>query len=62
MTTFDLNGRTVLARSPDDTPLLWVIRDEAWSHGNEIRLRNWFLWCLHRACGRTRNAILYYPD
>ena len=28
MTTFTLNGRTVLARSPDDTPLLWVIRDE----------------------------------
>jgi len=28
MTTFDLNGRTVSARSPDDTPLLWVIRDE----------------------------------
>src|ERR1700722_12205946 len=28
MTTFDLNGRTVSAHSPDDTPLLWVIRDE----------------------------------
>jgi isoquinoline 1-oxidoreductase alpha subunit len=28
MTTFDLNGRTVSARSPDDGPLLWVIRDE----------------------------------
>ena len=28
MTTFDLNGRTVSVRSPDDTPLLWVIRDE----------------------------------
>jgi hypothetical protein len=23
MTTFDLNGRTVSAHSPDDTPLLW---------------------------------------
>ena len=28
MTTLDLNGRTVSIRSPDDTPLLWVIRDE----------------------------------
>ena len=28
MTTFDLNGRTVSVRSPDDTPLLWAIRDE----------------------------------
>ena len=28
MTTFDLNGRTVLVRSPVDTPLLWAIRDE----------------------------------
>jgi isoquinoline 1-oxidoreductase subunit alpha len=28
MTTFELNGRTVSVNSPDDTPLLWVIRDE----------------------------------
>ncbi len=28
MTTFDLNGRTVSVRSPDDVPLLWVIHDE----------------------------------
>jgi isoquinoline 1-oxidoreductase subunit alpha len=28
MTTFNLNGRTVLVHSPDDAPLLWVIRDE----------------------------------
>jgi isoquinoline 1-oxidoreductase alpha subunit len=28
MTSFDLNGRTVSVRSPDDTPLLWAIRDE----------------------------------
>jgi isoquinoline 1-oxidoreductase subunit alpha len=28
MTTLDLNGRTVSVRSSDDTPLLWVIRDE----------------------------------
>jgi len=28
MTTFDLNGRTVSIHSADDTPLLWVIRDE----------------------------------
>lgn len=28
MTTFNLNGRTVSVESPDDAPLLWVIRDE----------------------------------
>jgi isoquinoline 1-oxidoreductase alpha subunit len=28
MTTFDLNGRTISVKSPDDTPLLWAIRDE----------------------------------
>ena len=28
MTTFELNGRTDSVHSPDDTPLLWVIRDE----------------------------------
>lgn len=27
-TTFNLNDRSLSARSPDDTPLLWVIRDE----------------------------------
>jgi isoquinoline 1-oxidoreductase subunit alpha len=28
MTTFDLNARSVSIQSPDDTPLLWAIRDE----------------------------------
>jgi isoquinoline 1-oxidoreductase subunit alpha len=28
MTKFKLNGRAVIARSPDDSPLLWVVRDE----------------------------------
>jgi isoquinoline 1-oxidoreductase alpha subunit len=28
MTTFHVNGRTISVRSPEDTPLLWVIRDE----------------------------------
>jgi isoquinoline 1-oxidoreductase alpha subunit len=28
MITFELNDRTVSVRSPDDTPLLWTIRDE----------------------------------
>ena len=28
MTTFDINGQTVSVHSPDDTPLLWAIRDE----------------------------------
>jgi len=28
MTTFNLNGRSVSVHSPDETPLLWVIRDE----------------------------------
>ena len=28
MTSFTLNGKPVSASSPEDTPLLWVIRDE----------------------------------
>ena len=28
MIQFELNGETVTSESPDDTPLLWVIRDE----------------------------------
>ncbi len=28
MIQFQLNGETVTSESPDDTPLLWVIRDE----------------------------------
>ena len=28
MVSFNLNGRPVSARSEDDTPLLWVLRDE----------------------------------
>jgi isoquinoline 1-oxidoreductase subunit alpha len=28
VTTFNLNGKSVTAESPADTPLLWVIRDE----------------------------------
>ncbi|ANO51172.1 (2Fe-2S)-binding protein [Woeseia oceani] len=28
MIKFELNGKAVTATSPDDTPLLWVIRDE----------------------------------
>jgi isoquinoline 1-oxidoreductase alpha subunit len=28
MTSFELNGRSVSVQSPDNTPLLWVIRDE----------------------------------
>ena len=27
-TTFKLNGREVTAKGPDDSPLLWAIRDE----------------------------------
>jgi isoquinoline 1-oxidoreductase subunit alpha len=60
MTTFSLNGRTVSVHSPDDAPLLWVIRDELRSHRNQIRLRNWHVWRLHCACGRPRHSILHY--
>jgi isoquinoline 1-oxidoreductase subunit alpha len=36
MTTLDLNGRTVSIHSPDDTPLLWVIRDEVGLTGTKF--------------------------
>jgi isoquinoline 1-oxidoreductase alpha subunit len=36
MTTLNLNGRSVSVRSPDDTPLLWVIRDEVGLTGTKF--------------------------
>ena len=36
MATFQLNGRSVTAKSPDDTPLLWVIRDEIGLKGTKF--------------------------
>jgi isoquinoline 1-oxidoreductase subunit alpha len=36
MTTLRLNGRTVLVRSPDDSPLLWAIRDELGLKGTKF--------------------------
>src|SRR6266478_4046161 len=36
MTKFDLNGRAVSVRSPDDAPLLWAIRDEIGLTGTEF--------------------------
>jgi len=36
MTIFNLNGRTVSVRSPEDAPLLWVIRDEVGLTGTKF--------------------------
>jgi isoquinoline 1-oxidoreductase alpha subunit len=36
MITLDINGRTVSLRSPDDTPLLWAIRDEVGLTGTKF--------------------------
>jgi isoquinoline 1-oxidoreductase alpha subunit len=36
MATFQLNGRSVSPASPDDTPLLWVIRDELGLKGSKF--------------------------
>ena len=36
MTTFRLNGRDVTVDVPDDTPLLWVIRDEVGLTGTKF--------------------------
>jgi hypothetical protein len=36
MTTINLNGRTVSVRSPDDVPLLWVLRDELGLKGTKF--------------------------
>ncbi|MCI3132746.1 (2Fe-2S)-binding protein [Phenylobacterium aquaticum] len=36
MTTFQLNGKSVTPKSPDDTPLLWVIRDEMGLTGSKF--------------------------
>ena len=44
MTDFNLNGRTVSSASEDDTPLLWVIRDE-------LKLKGTKFGCGIAACG-----------
>ena len=36
MTKLDLNGRIVSVRSPDDSPLLWAIRDEIGLKGTKF--------------------------
>jgi isoquinoline 1-oxidoreductase alpha subunit len=36
MTAFQLNGRSVSPASPDDAPLLWVIRDELGLKGSKF--------------------------
>lgn len=36
MTTFNLNGRSVSAQSPEEVPLLWVIRDELGLKGTKF--------------------------
>ena len=36
MATFQLNGKSVTAQSPDDAPLLWVIRDEIGLKGTKF--------------------------
>ena len=36
MTAFKINGRQVTTKSPDDTPLLWVIRDEIGLKGSKF--------------------------
>ncbi len=36
MATFKLNGRTVTLNEPDDTPLLWAIRDAAGLKGTKF--------------------------
>ena len=44
MTEFNLNGNTVESTSEDDTPLLWVIRDE-------LKLMGTKYGCGIAACG-----------
>ncbi len=44
MIKFQLNGREVTADSPDDTPLLWVVRDE-------LKLKGTKFGCGIGACG-----------
>ena len=36
MATFKINGRQVTTKSPDDAPLLWVIRDEVGLKGTKF--------------------------
>jgi len=59
MTTFELNGRSVSVDSPDDTPLLWVIRDELGLTGTKFGCGIGFCGaCTVHVAGRaTRSCI-----
>ena len=50
MTEFNLNGKTVASTSEDDTPLLWVIRDE-------LNLKGTKFGCGIAACGACTGHI-----
>ena len=50
-----INGKLHEVDAPSDTPLLWVLRDELGLTGNEVRLRDRTVRCLHGA--RRRRAV-----
>ena len=54
MITFTLNGETVSSDSPDDTPLLWVIRDE-------LNLKGTKFGCGIAQCGACTVQLDGYP-
>ena len=57
-TTLNVNGKAVVVQSPPDTPLLWVLRDDAGPHRHEVRLRRRPVRRLHRARRRPADPLL----
>ena len=46
MITLNINKKTYNVDVDPDTPLLWVLRDTAWSCRNKIWLRCGTMWCM----------------
>jgi len=60
MVTLNINGHDHSVDVPNDTPLLWVIREHLQMTGTKIRMRRRSMWRLHSSSQRRRRALL--PD
>jgi hypothetical protein len=60
MPVLTINRRQYSVEAPNDTPLLWIIREELQMTGTKIRLRRRTLRRLHRSFGRRGRPLL--PD
>jgi aerobic-type carbon monoxide dehydrogenase small subunit (CoxS/CutS family) len=58
MTSFTLNGKKMEVTAEPDTPLLWVIRDEAGLTGTKFGCGIGMWRSVHHPCGRQGAALV----